>query len=788
MDLIDKFVHRLPNTLQEYWTSQSPKQGVQSFEAPPQIVKILKKYLFDRHAFIIVVYLCLANFQKIKKTNNLATCKELIRLFNQIVENHLVHYSFPFAEVITFHKMSDDDFVLYFAINIPSLGKSKDYEEIGQELCFQLKLDIEQKMHAVMNHWFPDALNISTGFFPFFTDQEKQDVSREVCAHIVQAIKNADSLPSIVKPIVRQLQQIIQKKNISMVYQPIVHMETGEVLGYEALCRGPKNTRFASPAMLFPAAEENGVLYALEKLCREQAIKNACNFGAQTKLFLNINPQVMNDPKFTGGMTKELLKETGFTPQNLVFEITERTSIKDFVGFKNILHHYRRQGYSVAIDDAGAGYSSLQAIAELKPDFIKIDTSLIKDIDQDRVKEALLETFVLFSKKINAKLIAEGIEREEELKKLKELGVDFGQGFFLARPAYPFPVISQEANQILLASKPPVKDPIYQNLGTVVEITRKESLIDPETTVGEVYTSFENNQDLEGLPIGRDAVPCGLIMRDKLFHHLASQHGFALYSKRPIKILMDSQPLVVDQSLSIEKVAQLAMARNPQRLYDCVIVTDKEKNIGIICVRNLLDFINNKQIDLARNANPLTGLPGNIKIQEQLTNLIGQNKPFSVIYLDLDNFKAYNDKYGFERGDQAIFLTSEILAKAAVLCSLRRPFIGHIGGDDFIMITDQVSLVDALCQEIIRLFDQEIVSLYDKEDQMKGGITAKTRTNRKIFFPFMSISGAVVDNLNCRFQNHLQIGEVAAELKKYAKSKPGSVYVRNQRSGEQSDS
>ncbi len=225
------------------------------------------------------------------------------------------------------------------------------------------------------------------------------------------------------------------------------------------------------------------------------------------------------------------------------------------------------------------------------------------------------------------------------------------------------------------------------------------------------------------------------------------------------------------------------MARTTQRIYDCVIVMDNDTIAGIVCVRNLLDFINNKQIDLARNANPLTGLPGNLKIQGELTNLICSNKPFSVIYIDLDNFKAYNDKYGFERGDQALLFTAGILERAITTCSLYRPFIGHIGGDDFIIIIKhrEAEYVDRLCQEIIRLFDLEIYSLYNQEDQDAGGILAKSRNGAKHFFPFISISMAVVDNENGCFQNYLQIGEIAAELKNYAKSKPGSVYVKNKR-------
>lgn len=248
--------------------------------------------------------------------------------------------------------------------------------------------------------------------------------------------------------------KILANKELKIHYQPIVSLSNGKTFGFEALTRGPKESYFHSPEQLFQFAELEGLLYELEKLTRELAIQEANNFIEDNqKIFINISSQVIYDSKFTPGYTLELLQKFNLTSQNVVFEITERNAINDFTAFKQVLEHYRKQGFQIAIDDAGAGYSSLQAISELRPDYIKVDRSLITDIHQNKIKENLLETFVNISSKMDSKIIAEGIETLEELEKVTRLGVHFGQGFFLARPSYPPKITSAEAIKSIAKNK-----------------------------------------------------------------------------------------------------------------------------------------------------------------------------------------------------------------------------------------------------------------------------------------------------------------------------------------------
>ena len=195
----------------------------------------------------------------------------------------------------------------------------------------------------------------------------------------------------------------------------------------------------------------------------------------------------------------------------------------------------------------------------------------------------------------------------------------------------------------------------------------------------------------------------------------------------------------------------------------------------VIRVRNTL-----KRIDRNRNANPLTGLPGNIEIQTEINRRISNNMMFAALYPDLDNFKAYNDVYGFANGDKAIVMTAKFLLDAVKMRGTNHDFIGHVGGDDYVIITE-VNKVDAICREIIKKFDENVLSLYNDKDKKLGYIQATNREGVATKFPLMSISIGVASNEKRPFYNHIQVAEAAAEVKKKAKGISGSAYAVDNR-------
>ena len=583
-----------------------------------------------------------------------------------------------------------------------------------------------------------------------------------------------------------ELLAIIREKKITPVFQPIVSLTDGEPLGYEALARGPAGSPLHMPADLFATAARCKLLLALEHVCREVAIQQARMLAEGQQLFLNVTPEVINDPEFRNGRTKQVVLHHGLIPEQIAFEITERTAISDFGNFTRALHHYRRQGYCIAVDDAGAGYSSLQAIAELYPDFIKLDMSIVRDIHNNPFKIAILEALVNLAAAMNSKIIAEGVETEDELMTVMKLGVGYAQGYLLARPANPPSPVSPEAVALIRkyrrqeAGRRAMES--STSLGRVIgEIVEHVPTVHPETTTEQVEAKFAASA-VRGVVVLQDGKPVGLVMKNRLYFHLGSYYGVSLYHKRPVELVMDASPLIVNADLPLEAVSKIAMSREESNLYDLIIVVQEGRYAGVVSIMNLLNNITELQVLCAHNSNPLTGLPGNLMIEERLRCLLTNEARFAVLYVDLNNFKAYNDKYGFERGDAVLLMTAETLSRALAREGQGEDFLGHIGGDDFLIITSS-DRAENIARAIIEIFDKEIRAAYSAEDLERGYIQVKNRRGVLEKFPVTSISVAGVSNRYRNFANYWEIPEVAAELKKAAKQQKGSSFVFDRRKG-----
>jgi EAL domain-containing protein (putative c-di-GMP-specific phosphodiesterase class I) len=186
------------------------------------------------------------------------------------------------------------------------------------------------------------------------------------------------------------------------------------------------------------------MLLDLERLCRKNALRTAQSLQLERQLFLNSSARALQDENFTPSQLSDYVSELGLHQDRITLEITERVAIQEWESFKRVLRQFRKHGFKIAIDDMGAGYSSLQAIAELEPDYLKFDISLVRNINENLIKIGLLETLVALSSKINASVIAEGIEDREEYLTLRSLGVQLGQGYFFAAPQLNLPAISTQ--------------------------------------------------------------------------------------------------------------------------------------------------------------------------------------------------------------------------------------------------------------------------------------------------------------------------------------------------------
>ncbi|HUT99707.1 MAG TPA: EAL domain-containing protein [bacterium] len=230
----------------------------------------------------------------------------------------------------------------------------------------------------------------------------------------------------------RELAQIIAGERIRTRFQPIMYLGDLKVLGHEALSLGPPNTIFENAERLFNFAARSEFGHALDRLCRRHAVLVAPEHVKDGELlFLNTAAVSFSDPSFSAdfGVESNLLKE------NVVLELTERTAIHDLAAFCRTLVTFKEEGFLIAVDDAGAGYSSLSTIAELQPDFLKFDRSMVSGIHESKIKQELLKTLLEMAGRTGSRVIAEGIEQAEELEMMREIGVELGQGYYLERPS-----------------------------------------------------------------------------------------------------------------------------------------------------------------------------------------------------------------------------------------------------------------------------------------------------------------------------------------------------------------
>jgi EAL domain-containing protein (putative c-di-GMP-specific phosphodiesterase class I) len=230
-----------------------------------------------------------------------------------------------------------------------------------------------------------------------------------------------------------ELGRLIGDGGVRTVFHPVVRLADEEIIGHEALTRPPAGLSFDSVEELFAFAESTDMLLDFERLCRRTAIASAASLPHKGLLFLNASPGAVEDPDWAGPAMESALKGSGLRPADIVIEITERVAIARHDAFQRALRTFKERGYQVAVDDMGAGYSSLQSLANIQPDFLKFDVSLVRDIDRSSIKRSLLDSLRQLAVKIDARVIAEGVERVEEMATLLDLGIELGQGYHFHR-------------------------------------------------------------------------------------------------------------------------------------------------------------------------------------------------------------------------------------------------------------------------------------------------------------------------------------------------------------------
>jgi EAL domain-containing protein (putative c-di-GMP-specific phosphodiesterase class I) len=232
----------------------------------------------------------------------------------------------------------------------------------------------------------------------------------------------------------RDLVQLLVEGRVTSVFEPIVEVKSRTVFGYEALSRGPEGSELYSPAVLFDTAARHDLVFQLDCLCRQRALEGARDLPGKAKLFLNVRPTTIHDPSFKADALERTLASCKLRPSDVVFEISEQESIDNFAIFREVRDSYGKLGFQIALDDTGSGYSSLEAVMELAPEFIKVDRAFVTRIDEDPARQELLRALQSLAQRLGSRIIGEGLDTLEELETLGRLGISFGQGWLFGKP------------------------------------------------------------------------------------------------------------------------------------------------------------------------------------------------------------------------------------------------------------------------------------------------------------------------------------------------------------------
>lgn len=557
-----------------------------------------------------------------------------------------------------------------------------------------------------------------------------------------------------------ELVRLISREIISTLLQPIVNIEKKTVFGYEALSRGPSDSPLHGAQLLFETAERSGLTSELEALCLRTAARSWSGQGSPLKLFVNISPARLMPSEFISpSQLRKLLETNGLKPSNIVIELSERTPTVNPSELLKTLSWLQAEGFLIAIDDLGSGYSGLKLWSEVKPDFVKIDRHFIRDIQDDLIKKAFLKSVVELANRLNCKLIAEGVETHAELRVVAEMGISLVQGFLLGRPK-PFATATLDPLNVRAPFK--IKPPLQETAGSLC------TDIQPITFNETLENALERLQSEPGifaLPVVDDGKPLGLLHKWRVLETFSTPYGRALYEKHRVTQMLSADALVVDFDTPLEGVSQQLIEEDTHYLKQHFIVTRDERYVGLGSTRSLLQKITAKKIEKARYANPLTMLPGNVPIQQELSARAGKKQPFSIIYFDINMFKPLNDQLGYRVGDQIILLLAELLTKSF---HEDGDFVGHIGGDDFVVMSASSMAVNR-ANTVQTEFVSQTRRFYTDDILRDGFVESDDRNGRIDRFPLVSLSAGIVMTSKGDTHTPEQLSDAASEAKKKAK-------------------
>lgn len=555
------------------------------------------------------------------------------------------------------------------------------------------------------------------------------------------------------------------RARLRVALQPLYALGSGALYGFEALTRGWERMGCDTAHALFDRAATLDALAELEAMQTRRAVNLLADWsgaGAPV-LFVNLDSRILARPNVILDEVAAALSARSFGRRRLCFELSERHDKTQIDDIDQNIEKIRSAGFQIAIDDFGAGVSDIKALYKYNLDFLKIDRFFIDGVSADQRKRLFVKNIVELAHVLGQRVIAEGVERLEDLVVCRDLGCDIAQGFHLQKPLESL----GEARTNLAFDRSDLEETVEASLRDhMVELP----WIHHATPMRDVVRRFASFDAPQFFPVLNDlSEPIGIVRESALRELIYSRVGLDLLQNANSGIRLSqflSSCPTVDEDTDIDRLTE----RFAEDGVEGVIVTSHMRYAGFVPTARLLLLSHERGLRAARGQNPLTQLDGNGVITSFIEDSAKRTESDRFFaYFDFDNFKPFNDVYGFSLGDRAILLFARLMRKTFEGDAF---LLGHIGGDDFFVGAESVDplVFTALARELLARFRHEAESLYTAEDRQAGCITTPDREGRLRRFPLLSCSVGVLHAQEGVGFAVDAVGAAAAAAKKRAKA------------------
>jgi EAL domain-containing protein (putative c-di-GMP-specific phosphodiesterase class I)/GGDEF domain-containing protein len=580
-----------------------------------------------------------------------------------------------------------------------------------------------------------------------------------------------------------EVRRILSARALTTVFQPIFGFREGRFVGYEALIRGPQGSMLQAPEDLFGAAHDAGVFVELAIVCVQETLRAFSRARLDGALFLNISPQLIMQRGFDQERAARFLGDLALEPARVVIELTEDYPTVDFRFVHESLMLYRAMGFRVAIDDLGEGFASLRLWSELKPEYVKADKHFVRGIARDPVKLQFLRAIQHIAENSGSQVIAEGIERAEDFRVAKDIGIACGQGWFIGMPdTTPNTKLTGEAELAFADARVPVVEAPRLRAGTeptAHDFVHAVKPVAPEDSIASVIARFAASPPaVTAIPIVRDEAVLGLVSRTQL-DLVGASPGAERLTSRPCMEVADEAPIRVESRLELGDLTALLVESDARRIADGFVIVSNGRYLGMGTTADVMRALQTSRVLAARYTNPLTLLPGQVPINEHLERLLAGRGPFTAWFVEVDHLRGLNDAVGFQQGDALIHSAARLLES---ICQPGVDFAGHVAGSRFAMLMQS----DDWLTRAERAVEARpgILAEHVPPDALElGYFSARTRDGQDRVRPLPRLCIGILPVLPGVFESRHEVVQAAREAVRRAMAQPGSSFYVDEQHG-----